>query len=186
MYWFKKLFIVACPVIAALLVQSCKSDIRAGNDTGKFFDLKKYFSDESLRLTKADPLVSKTAAHNKVKQTKQLHITDWATELDLFSESDINKPAWKASYKVVNSDGILSYTAKDPGLKTQDIVIKKQGDKIKWILIVNHTKSTVLGKVLYETTEKLSYIPDSVYQIQKKQFVRTLGFNFYSVKGLFN
>ncbi|MFB9845224.1 hypothetical protein [Mucilaginibacter ginsenosidivorans] len=186
MYWFKKCFIIACALFALLLVQSCKSDARAGNDTEKFFDLKKYFANESLRLAKSDPLITKTAIHNKNRETKKLRIADWATELSLFSESDINKPAWKASYKVINADGILSFTAKDPGLKTQDIVIKRQGDKIKWILIVNHTKSTVLGKVLYETTEKLSYIPDSIYQIQKRQFVRTLGFNFYSIKGSFN
>ena len=186
MYWFKKFLVLACPIILLLVLHSCKNDVRADKNTGQFFDLKKYFNDESLRLKKANPLITKIASHNKNKETRQLRIADWATELSLFTESDINKPAWKASYKVVNSEGILSYTAKDPALKTQDIIIKKHGDKVKWILIVNHTKNTVLGKVLYETTEKLSYIPDSIYQIQKRQFVRTLGFNTYSINGRFN
>jgi hypothetical protein len=186
MYWFKKYFLLIAASVMLLSLAACKQDKPGNKNELAFFDLKGYFQADSARLTKLNPLITKTVWHNKDKQTKQVHIPNWGNELRLFAESDINKPAWKASYKIVNSDGILSYTAKDPALKTQDIIIKKKGDKVMWILIINHTKSTVLGKVLYETTEKLSYIPDSTYQIQKRQFVRTLGFNTYSIKGRFN
>ena len=47
-------------------------------------------------------------------------------------------------------------------------------------MIVNHTKN-----MLYENTEKLSYFPDSLYLIQKKQRVRLLGTDTYRISGLF-
>ncbi|HJP63842.1 MAG TPA: hypothetical protein VJ844_10385 [Mucilaginibacter sp.] len=186
MYWFKKCLVLVCPILVLLIVQSCKNDVHADNSAGQFFDLKKYFNDESLRLKKANPLITKMAAHNKSKETRQLRIADWTTELSLFTESDINKPAWKASYKVATQEGITTYNAIDTTLKTQYIIIKQQAGNVKLILIYNHIKKTLFGKVLYEATEHLSYVPDSLYKIQKRQFVRFTGFNNYYIKGLFN
>jgi hypothetical protein len=167
-------------------VQSCKNDSHAGTDTKQFFDLKKYFAAESARLTQINPLINKTTAHNSVSETKKVNITNWSNELSLFSESDINKPAWKASYSASTSEGITTYTAIYPDLKTRSIIIKKQQDKVKLILIYNYTKTTVFGKALSWTTEELSYVPDSMYRIQKRQFARIIGENRYFIKGLFN
>ncbi|XHR93010.1 hypothetical protein ACFJIV_22110 [Mucilaginibacter sp. UC70_90] len=49
---------------------------------------------------------------------------------------------------------------------------------MEWILIYNHTKN-----LLYETNEKLSYFPDSLYLIQKTQHVKLMGRNDYKVQG---
>ena len=165
---------------------SCKSNGNTSGQNVQFFDLKKYFNDESVRLTKLNPLINKTAARDKNSETKKLHIADWGTELNVFSESDINKPAWKTRYKTSNSEGIITYTAIDSSLKTQYIIIKKQQDKVTLILVFNHTKTTLFGKVLYETRENLSYVPDSIYRVQKRQYFRTRGFTNYYIKGLFN
>jgi len=177
-------------LVSALMIltgiQSCRSDSHAGTDTKQFFDLKKYFAAESARLTKINPLINKTAVHNSVTETKKVNVTNWSNELSLFSESDINKPAWKASYSTSTSEGITTYTAIDPDLKTRSIIIEKRQDKVKLILIYNYTKTTLFGKALYWTTEELSYVPDSMYRIQKRQFVRTLGEKKYFIKGLFN
>jgi len=186
MYWYKRYFLFIAGLTVFAGIQSCKSDSNAGSDTKQFFDLKKYFTSESIRLTKINPLITKTAVHNSVNETKKLHIANWETELSLFIASDINKPAWRASYTSSSSEGITTYTATDSALKTRSIVIKKQNDKVKLILIYNNTKTTLLGKALYWTTEELSYVPDSMYRIQKKQYVRMRGFNNYYIRGLFN
>jgi len=186
MCWYKKYFLFTIGLMVLAGIQSCNSDSHAGPDTKQFFDLKKYFTDESIRLRKANPLISKTAVHNKISETKKLHVPNWETELSLFTESDINKPAWKASYTSSTSEGITTYTATDSTLKTRSVVIKKQQDKVKLILIYNYTKTMLLGKALYWTTEELSYVPDSMYRIQKRQYVRTRGFTNYYIKGLFN
>jgi len=180
MYWCKRHSLLIATFMILLGIASCKRDSNAATDTGKFFDIKGYFEADSARLTKANPLITKTVIHNKLPETQKVHISNWGTELSLFTQSDINKPAWQNSYDVNTTGDILIYTAKDPALKTQKVVVKKENDKLKWIMIINHTKN-----ILYENTEKLSYFPDSLYLIQKKQSVRVLGTDTYRINGLF-
>jgi hypothetical protein len=185
MYWYKSLNKITIYLIAGfvllLAINSCKSDSHSASDTNRFFDIKGFFKADSARLSKLNPLVNKTVVHNGITETKKVRIPNWGTELSLFSESDINKPAWKASYNVQTTDDFLIYKAKDPSLKTQRITIKREGERLMWIMIVNHTKN-----ILYESFEKLSYFPDSLYLIQKKQRVRVLGTDIYKISGTLN
>jgi len=180
MYWYKRYPLLTTSLILLLGIASCKRDSNAAADTKAFFDIKGYFEADSARLTKVNPLVTKTVIHNKVPETQKVHIQDWGTELSLFIESDINRPSWKDSYDVSKAENVISYTAKDPTLKTQRIVIKMENDKVKWMTIFNHTKN-----IVYENNEKLTYIPDSTYIISRKQSVRILGTNTYRITGLF-
>lgn len=143
-----------------------------------YFDLKAFFRSDSARLAGLNPAVVKTVTHNGVTETKTVHIGNWSQELNLFVQSDINRPAWKSSYSVSNSDSAVIYKALTPELKTRRIIIKKIGEKVQWMLIYNHTKN-----LLYETNEKLSYFPDSLYLIEKSQHVKLMGRNDYKVQG---
>jgi hypothetical protein len=134
---------------------------------------------DTARLTKLNPKVNKTVTHNGVTENKMVQITNWGQELNLFIQSDINRPAWKNSYTVLNTDSLIIYKAKTPDLRTTEIMIRKDNDKVKWIVIFNHTKN-----LLYETKEKLSYFPDSVYQIEKSQHVKLMGKNLYRIRGV--
>ncbi len=184
MYWCNSVNNKRILLIAGLgllsIITACKREDATVSHNLAFFDIKGFFRADSAKLSKLNPLVTKTTIHNGTSETKKVHITDWGTELSLFTASDINKPAWKADYTIQNADGILIYKAKTPDLKTREIVIKKSGNAIKWILIFNHTKN-----MLYENIEKLTYYPDSLYQIQKKQHVRLIGTNTYSISGSF-
>lgn len=143
-----------------------------------YFDLKAFFRSDSARLAGLNPPVVKTVVHNGTVETKTVHIGNWSQELNLFIQSDINRPAWKNSYSVSISDSAVIYKALTPELKTRRIIIKKAGEKVQWVLIYNHTKN-----LLYETSEKLSYFPDSLYLIEKTQHVRLMGRNDYKVQG---
>ncbi|HTK21308.1 MAG TPA: hypothetical protein VL442_17435 [Mucilaginibacter sp.] len=178
MYWYKRCLLLISSLIVLLGIASCKRDSNAAADTKAFFDIKGYFEADSARLTKENPLVTKTVIHNQVSETQKVHISDWGTELSLFTQSDINRPAWQSSYDVSNSENAAIYTAKDRNLKTQKVVVNKENGKLKWIMIINHTKN-----ILYENTEKLSYFPDSLYVIVKKQRVRILGTDTYRISG---
>jgi len=179
MYWYKRYLLLISSFILLLGIASCKRDSNAAADTKAFFDIKGYFEADSARLTKENPLVTKTVTHNHIPETQKVHISDWGTELSLFIQSDINRPAWRDSYNASTTDNITRYTAKDPSLKTQEILLKMENRKLKWIMIVNHTKN-----ILYENGEKLSYFPDSLYVISKKQSVRILGTSTYQISGL--
>jgi hypothetical protein len=183
MYWFKSraetLSIFISGVILLGFLPACKPEIKATVSSLSYFDIKGYFSAEASRLNGENKRILKTVVHNSTTESKEVKITDWARELDLFIGSDINRPAWKDSYKVISSGDILFYKAKYPELKMREMVIKKEKLKVRWVLIFNRTKN-----VLYQTSEKLSYFPDSLYLIEKTQKIRLMGSNDYMIKGI--
>lgn len=184
MYWYNRRkplifggLLFACTVVICV---SCRPEVKETRDKLAYFDIKGFFTADALRLNQKHVAVTKTVRHNGDSQTKKINDINWLNEFELFISSDINKPAWSGSYAIQNAKGLLVYKAKTPDLKTRMIVIKKDGDKIKWIVIYNHNTN-----MLYENVEKLTYFPDSVYQISKSQQVRFLGKNLYGIKGVF-
>ncbi|WP_184542495.1 hypothetical protein [Mucilaginibacter sp. FT3.2] len=182
MYWCKLKITPIAALLGGLLLlsglQACRPDKTQSNGTLKYFDIAGFFRADTAKLTKLNPRVDKTVTHNGVTENKTVQIPNWGQEFNLFIQSDINRPAWKNSYTVLNTDSLIIYTAKTSDLRTTKILIKKNKDKVKWMVIYNHTKN-----LLYETKEKLSYFPDSVYQIEKSQQVRLMGKNLYRIKG---
>lgn len=161
-------------------LNGCKPEVKQGNGSLKYFDLKKYFTAEALRLTKQHVVVLKTASYNGQQQTKPTPIKDWNRELALFTESDINKASWKDSYTAkANADSIV-YTAIDTTLHTRRILIGLSNNKVRCIQINNFTKN-----MLYQTGEQLAYYPDSLYSIKKQQAIVLLGTNKYTITGKF-
>lgn len=126
-----------------------------------------------------NPTVNKTVVHNNVSETKAVKVADWKQELGLFADADINKPAWKDSYTVIDEDGQLIYRAKDSLMNVHEVLIKRAAQKVIWILIYTRARNK-----LYQTNTKLTYYPDSVYMISMDQHVRLLGTNNYSITGV--
>jgi len=175
-----RLYLFAAAGLCIAAISSCRPDIKENKGDLKYFDIKGYFYADSSMLTSKHPLITKTVSHNGITQTKKVYIGNWGNEFAPFINSDINKPAWRESYTVTTGTGVMIYNAKTPDLKTTKVIISKNGDKLNWIEIDNHTKN-----LLYEDYEKLVYYPDSLYSISKWQKVRFLGENIYLVKGAF-
>jgi hypothetical protein len=178
MYWYKSIlfgFRFAVTVLI-LTIFSCKPDV-SQNKTS-YFNLSSYFSAEVKKYTKANFNVLKTVSRNGEAETKTVKIANWPGELSVFSESDINKPSWKNSYKTTTSGNITIYKAVEPDLKTREIILKKENNKVIYLMIFN-----VVTNKLFQTKEKLSYYPDSLYSIQRKQHIRFLGTNDYLITG---
>lgn len=180
MYWFnvkRSMFFALSGSV--LLLSACRPESKATGAQLKYFDIKGYFINDTARLNKLNKLVFKTVAHNGLTESKNVRIDNWGRELDLFIGADINKPAWKDSYTIVNNDSsLLFYKAKYPELHVREILIKLDKQKVKWMLIYTRTKN-----ILYQTTEKLTYYPDSVYIIEKYQKVKLMKNNSYKVQG---
>ena len=182
MYWCKLKVTPAIFVALGLLcLAACKPDVKQTGAALTFFDIQGYFQKDTSVLQKKKPPVLKTVTHNGQTQSKTVHIADWGKELNLFFAADINRPAWKDSYTVVDNSDFLIYKAKDPELQTRQVIIKKGKDKtnVAWLLIYTRTKN-----FLYQTTAKLTYYPDSLYIIEQQQHVRLMGNNTYMIKGV--
>lgn len=162
------------------LFAGCRQSSTEPSGTNRYFNLKGFFESESSRMAKLQPSISKTVVKDGRKETRKLTIRNWMNELNLFIESDINKPAWRTGYKITNTTGSVIYTATDPALRTRKIQIKRDEEGLlRHIHIVNLTRN-----MLYESYEELSYIPDSAYLINKTQHIKMLGSNRYQVSGV--
>ena len=144
-----------------------------------FFDIKGFFEAEAKRLSNKKSLSNKLVTQNNQTEIKKGLSVDWDDELALFMASDVNKPAWINSYKYSEDNLRISYFALDTNLRTRYIEIKKdQNGKAFFFKIKNISRN-----MLYESSEELTYIPDSSYTINKNQRVRFLGNNQYQIKG---
>lgn len=186
MYWCSQFIkrITALGAVVALTsgLYACRPDVKETGSSAQYFELKKFIKADSSRLTRNQVLVTKTVSHNgSGSQTRQMHISNWGRELDPFSASDLNKPAWRQSYTIQQVADSVIYTAKYPDLITRRMVITQQNQKVQKVTISNYTRN-----LLYQTTEKLVYFPDSLYIIDKLQKVKFLGSNRYLIKGVIN
>lgn len=145
-----------------------------------YFDLQTFFEDEIVRLNKANVKVIKTVWHNNQSENKQLKINNWASELSLFTESDINKTAFEYSYHKDSTATKIGYTAKNKNLKTQRITIYLQNQKPTFINIINQQSN-----YLFKSWENLKYYPQKAYEIEKKQKLLFWDAEVYKVKGEF-
>lgn len=146
----------------------------------RYMDLKGFFEGESLRLQNLKLKIRKSVGRNGIFESKNNISVDWKNEFSLFTESDINKPAWINSYKITGDSINIFYTAIDSNLHTRSIHIKKDTyGRLVLISILNYTRNN-----LYKSSESLSYAPDSIYKIVKHQDVLLLGNNKYEITGI--
>lgn len=165
-------------ILLIFIIVSCsKPEPKKANNT--YTDIKGFFEAEVSRLSKSAVLIDKTVKRNDISETKTGISVNWANELSLFIESDINKPAWRDRYKIIENKNRIHYTALDDELRTRSIQIQKDlNGRLLHILIKNETQNN-----LYQSSEILSYFPDSFYTINKSQNVILLGSNTYTIKG---
>lgn len=165
-------------LVMLTLVSCARSEEKA---VIRYWDIKGFFESEVQRLTKSKKPVDKTVTRNKISETQTRRSVNWKNELSLFIESDINKPAWRDSYKITEDNSEIIYMAIDSNLRTRAIQIKKDvRGGLRHISIINQTKNN-----LYQSSEQLTYVPDSVYKIDKSQHVLLLGNNRYQITGVF-
>ena len=183
MYLYKlhsRWFAICYSFFICVSLVACKPDVKETKGQYKYFDLKGFIQADSARLNRSNPTISKTVNHNGDSEAKDVKIANWGHELGLFASSDINKPSWRQSYSVMVQGDSITYKALTPELKTRELTITNLAGKVTAIHVINHTKN-----LLYETSEALTYLPDSVYTIDKSQHVILLGNNRYIIKGKF-
>ena len=168
-------------VFLGVFLAGCSTKEDSKNMPEKYFDIRGYFEKEAKRLQKQNPVIEKTVSQNVEFEKKHVRVADWKTELELFAESDINKPAWKNSYLVKINGPDKEYLSSDNNLRTKKIMIRFSANgAVKQMRIFNKTSNT-----LYTSTEELTYFPDSLYIIKKRQNVLVIGKNEYSISSIF-
>ncbi|TAD97575.1 MAG: hypothetical protein EAZ97_12295 [Bacteroidetes bacterium] len=106
------------------LTSSClpEQDLKTSK---KFFDLKKVISKQIDWLTKSNAKVRKNAQIGGDRKEETLAV-DWASELKVFVDSDINAPIFQDSYLVSQNANSLIYKALQKNLKVRELHIISQ------------------------------------------------------------
>lgn len=151
---------------------ACSSDLQQADD-GKipapYFDLKGYMESEIRRLDAAQPRVVKKVRFNDQEETLQFELLDYAEELRIFSDSDINRPAWRGMYAcdtIVSGPGAfhVRYTATEKGPVVRMLTLIYEDGKIAELNVKRASKTLLLG-----SSQDLYYHPSSGFSIRTLQ-----------------
>lgn len=165
--------------VFALALFSCNQRKESEANTDLiYFDIKGYFAKEIIHLTELKPAVKKSVSINGALENKSLVIKDWTKELSVFLDADINKTSWKGSFVAIKNDHQETYTSSSKKIPVKKILIEKNGNKIRKVEIFIANKN-----ILYTSNDTLTYYPDSLYQIEKRQKIRLLSAKKYSIIG---
>lgn len=161
-----------------LIFYGCNPAVKNQNGALDYFDIKGYFEKEALRLNKSNPSLLKTVEVNGAAETKKIHIPDWKKELSIFSDSEINRTAWKGLFSTNKTDAQELYQSDNKKVPVKEVLILKKDGRISGIRILVKNSN-----MLYSSTDTLSYYPDSLYRINKKQHIKLMAEKRYSITG---
>ena len=138
-------------------------------DPNVFFDLKGYFEGEISRLNEAAPKVKKIANLNGDEEILEHQMIDFAQELDIFVNSDINKLSWGDKYSgdtTFQSGSIskITYKVLDESLRTKFLEINFNDGQVSSVVVENAANSLVAS-----SQQKLNYQPETGFSITHNQ-----------------
>lgn len=176
-------------ILFFVLLTGCQRGPSPVESTDRYFSLERYFNNQIAALESQNRSIEKTVRKNQELETRTIANPDWAVELKAFVNSDINKPAWRNSYRI---DSIapeasspeadnLTYTAQEADLRVRAIRIRRDPQGTIRRIVIERSETNYL----YTSRETLTYVPDSLYAIERLQEVRVLGVTEFQVSGLF-
>jgi hypothetical protein len=146
-----------------------------------YFDNPAFFEAEIKRLNQSKMGAIKQLKAGESQGQARVSVIDWAKELEIFRQIDLNKAVYSGKFQVNNnSNEQLGITSLD---RIQDN-----------INIVNYTKAIDLSskiiwleatKIFTETTTHWRYVPDSGYTIRGEEKIKGLITNTFEVSALF-
>lgn len=152
-----------------LLLSSCDPAPASAPDATPFFDLGTYMDGEIGRLTEQRRPVTKTITLNGETETKTLDAINFANDLKLFRDANINKPDWSDKYVTAEktlSAGhrVTTYVASDSSLIVRRLLVEEdQGVPVR-IEVDRRT-----GNVLSQGRSRMVYEPARGYRVETEQ-----------------
>jgi hypothetical protein len=167
-------------VFTALLTACAAPEKENPGTKPAYFDLKGYFNKEATTLKAKQPLVSKRVLVDDKAEEKQVKVSDWQKELSVFIDADINKAAWAGEFSSKNTPSGITYTSNSDKVPVKALQVLKANGVVKGIIITIHNSN-----YLYSSSDTLSYYPDSLYKIRKRQEIKLMSPKRYEITGRF-
>ena len=166
-----------------LLHLSCNKSVDNSVRTNTYFSIRDFFKNETKRLANSKTSVRKTIMKGDTFEEIKLTPKNWQEELVIFSECDINKPAWVRSYSldsIVKPDyTIVTYTTVE-NIPVKKIILVKNKTGVLSVSIEKNTSN-----LIYESSQNLIYSAKNGYEIIGEQKVYFLSPNQYRISTTF-
>ena len=170
MRWYA--FLMIFTVVLVWACNDADAPVESRINTKPYFDLKGYFEQQISQLKTSQPKAVKKVSIGAKTEEITTDTLDYAQELRIFTDSDINKPAWLDKYtidSVKNTGGNLqaiSYKANTDDLKVRLIEVNFSQDTITRIYIVNRLNTAVA-----DADQELVFMPGKGYKLGARQKV---------------
>ncbi len=165
-------------IFLGLSLSACQSGASTNaseQEDAFFFNLKKFFEAEIYRLGNTKVVGVKKVQFNQEKDETNPQVFNYAKELEVFVNSDINKLSWRDKYSgdtslVAGKIQKIVYKALDEHLKTREVIIQFNEGQVSDIRIENRLKS-----IIADAQQNLRYQPTRGYEIKGQQNMSAAG-----------
>ncbi len=165
----------------------CFSCTNPSSNTQKpiYFDWKGFLQKEIVRLEGVHPSLYKTIILNGKKESKTLSAVNFANELALFFDADLNKSAFENSYENLSENNLIWYSLK----KDENLKVKKVLIHLDLMELPENVEIVVEEKnILFSTSKKMHmhFVEGKLetYSIEGKQQLAWLSPSTYQMMGV--
>ncbi|MFC2176064.1 hypothetical protein ACFLR1_03750 [Bacteroidota bacterium] len=174
-------------VIAAVLCSCTKNPVEIYyKDQRAYYDIPKFINAQSTNLDKKKQWVRKTVTKDGRTHIIERGDIEWNDELSAFIDSDINRPAWRGSFKVdtisLDRVWVITYKTEVSEIPVKNVVVTMDKES-KECLQVTVDKST--ENFLYTSNQKLFYTTGEGYMLKGKLSVTYLFESEYAIESEF-
>ena len=167
----KNLFLL---LLSFVIVTACVPTSANKDAEKKYFDVAGLIHQQISELNKRKPKVEKNTSLSGEQGKISTDTLDWNKELALFKEADINSPALRDSYEIIEDKAskTVTYTSKEEKLKVKEIKLQYNENSQITALNINQLK------IIFAENNQL-------YEIQRvmEMTLKNSLLNSYSIKG---
>ncbi len=99
------------PLLLIVFTFSCQNEQQQSTQK-KYYDLANFINTQVKQLTDNQPVITKNLLIDGKSESIKTNKIDWAKELELFIQADLNKQAYQNSYEVNKTDSSVVYQLK--------------------------------------------------------------------------
>jgi hypothetical protein len=155
-------------------------------DQRYYYDLPSFMSKQAENLQSKGQWVRKHVTKDGHSHIIEHGDVDWKEELDLFIESDINRPAWRGEFKVdtinLEREYVITYKTTNEQIPVKNVVVTIDKDTRQCLKLTVDRRTK---NFLYTSDQSLYFTTGEGYMMKGKLSVSLLFDSEYSIDSEF-
>ena len=151
-----------------------------------YYDLPSFMSKQVENLQSRGQWVRKHVTKDGHSHIIEHGDVDWKEELDLFIESDINRPAWRGEFKVdtidLEREYVITYKTSNEQIPVKNVVVTIDKDTRQCLKLTVDRRTK---NFLYTSDQSLYFTTGEGYMMKGKLSVSSLFDSEYSIDSEF-